>query len=110
MNSILLSVILIGSFLFYHSSEKVQFSCRPTWLNKWSKYKKTLRSISILLFILSGFVLAQTQGIGAGIFALTIYIMAAFSVTILLVPYGLLRWYQLAAIFVLCLSLELLVF
>ena len=110
MYSILLSVILLGAFLLYHCSEKVKFSSRSLWLSQWSKHKNILRSISILLFVLSGLVLTQTQGLGAGSFALVIYIMAAFSVIILLAPYRLFRWYQLVAIFFLCLSLELLVF
>lgn len=102
--------MLLAAFLFYHSSEKVKFVNRPLWLEKFSKQRSLIRGFSLLLFLLCGVVITVVQGIGAGSFALIVYIMGAFSLVILLAPYALFRWYQMALLFVFSLSLELFIF
>lgn len=110
MYSILFSIMLFAAFLFYHSSEKVKFANRPLWLEKFSKQRNLIKGGSLLLILLCGVAITMVQGIGAGSFALIVYMMGAFSLVILLAPYALFRWYQLALLFVFSLSLELFVF
>lgn len=110
MYSILLSIILAAAFLFYHSSDKVKFINRPSWLESWGKQKYFIRGFSLLLFAIAALFVIKDQGVGAGSFAFITYIMGAFCVIILLAPYAVFRWYQLVLLFLFCLSVELLAF
>ncbi|UIR55980.1 hypothetical protein LZQ00_17165 [Sphingobacterium sp. SRCM116780] len=110
MYTSLLLIILMACLLFYHTSKKVKFKNRSTWLEKLCAQKTFARIISIVLFLLAGYMSMYLQGAGAGFFALFAYVMAMMSLVILLRPYTYLKWQHILGLYLICLFFEIFIF
>lgn len=91
MYTLLLSIILLGCALFYHTSTKV-------------------KSFSLLLFLFPFLAVLYLQGLGAGFFAFFAYVMGLLSLVVLLRPYRYFRLAHLLGLFALSLILEVYIF
>lgn len=107
MYSILFSIQILACFTFYASSKKVKHVSKNTCLEKVKNHSKTARIISCLLLLITGVLLLSDLGLGSSFFAFFAFLMIAFSLLILLYPFGIVQWKYILVVFVISLSVEL---
>lgn len=110
MYTLLLSLVILASFLFFQSSKRVKFERRPQWLLRLVEKRQILKCISLGLLGACGIITMWVQGIGSGFFAFFAYVMTAFCIIILLYPYRFIGTAYVLGIFLTALLLELFIF
>jgi len=102
--------VFLGSLLFFVASDKVKAESKPRWLQKMARKPVFARILGILIFVACWAAVSYLQGLGSGTFAMVGYLMASYSLLVLLRPLRTVNTTSLAAVAVAALLLETLIF
>jgi len=102
--------IFLGTLLFFVASDKVKTESKPRWLQKMAKKPAFARTIGTLIFVACWAAVMYLQGLGSGTFAMVGYLMASYSLLVLLKPLRSVNTTGLLAVAVAALLLETLIF
>lgn len=100
----------MGTLLFFVASNQVKAESKPRWLQKMAGKPVLARALGTLIFGACWAAVSYLQGLGSGTFALLGYLMASYSLLVLLRPLRSINTAGLAAVAVAALLLEILIF
>lgn len=110
MYSTIFILIFLGTLLFFVASDKVKTESKPQWLRKMVQKPAYARTIGTLIFLACWATINCLQGLGSGTFAMVGYLMASYSLLVLLRPLGYLNMTGLAVVTAAALLLEIVIF
>src|SRR5690606_1785175 len=102
--------VLLGSLLCFVASDRVEAESKRRWLQKMARKPVFARILGILIFVACWAAVSYLQGLGSGTFAMVGYLMASYSLLVLLRPLRTVNTTSLAAVAVAALLLETLIF
>ncbi len=109
MISIAILLVIIGFYLLYSTSKKMDAPILLGFENRLVKYKLASKLVGLILLILSCILTINVFGFGAGIFLFLINLMTVASLIVLLSPLKLFNVKLLFIFISLCVAVEFLV-
>ncbi len=103
-------IVLGAFFLQYNRSGKAKFGQRPRLLAYLGRHRWGSHALSLVLTVAAMVVLITRLGVGSGVFAFVVVLMAAASLTVSLAPLRLIQVVQVMVLYGLMVSLEVVVF
>ena len=109
MISFAILLVIIGFYLLYITSEKMDTPKPLGFENQMAQHKSASKIIGIVLLIIACILTVYIFGLGAGIFLFFIYLMTFASLIVLLTPLKLFSFKLLFIGIALCFVLEYLI-
>lgn len=110
MYTLLLLIIFVGCWLWYCSSSKVNVQQMPAIISSFLQDKGRSKTLGIVLLAVAYIFNMYLQGLLTGTLAFVTYVMAFFSLIVLLRPYRYFQLRHIALIGILSLILEIIIF
>jgi hypothetical protein len=110
MYTTLFILIFLGTTLFFVASDQVKAESKPQWLRKMAGKPVYARTLGTLVFLACWAAIAYLQGPGSGTFAMVGYLMASYSLLVLLRPLRYVNTVRLVVVTAAALLLETVIF
>jgi hypothetical protein len=107
MVTLIVVLSLLGFYLLYNTSKKVQLS-RTLFIERWAQDNSTAAKYSGLLLFIVGLVISMLSfGIGSGVFLFFVILMTVASLVVLLAPLKYMSYKSFSLLFVFSFAVEL---
>lgn len=100
-------LFLFGFFFWMNTSKRIAWPDKNPIMSKMASNVSYSRYAAGVLFLVAVILCVISMGLGSGIFAATVILMAAGSVSVLFFPFHYIGPKGLAVLYVCCLTLEL---
>ncbi len=110
MYSLIIFFVFTGSYFLYCSSKKMKSIHQVEFSVFKSFQPKQLKLIGFILLAIAAILTLWKQGLEAGSFAFSVYLMAFLSLLNLLFPYKTINWKHILLLFSILLTIEIIFF